>query len=441
MSLDPRAALERGAMRPLQVMVVALCIAMNALDGFDVLAISFAAPGIAKEWGIDPATLGIVLSMELFGMAAGSVLIGNAADRMGRRPTILGCLAVMAAGMFGAAFANNVETLLALRLVTGIGIGGMLSSTSAMVAEFSNARRRSLNVALNIAGYSTGAILGGLVASGLLADGGDWRSVFLFGGAMTAVMLPLALLMPESLDSLIVRRPPGALKKINATLGRLRIPSVERLPPQADVTHKPSIMSLFGPRYARITIQLTIAYFAQIMLFYYVQKWVPKIVVDMGFAPDQAAHVLVAANIGNLLGALLIAFSTQRVPLRPLIAASMVAGFIAIGIFGQGFTDINHLALSVAVAAFFVNASVVGLYPVLAQTYPSTLRASGIGFVIGVGRGGSALGPVIAGALFAGGSSLMLVSIMMGIGALVAAAMILTLPMTGGGGAGREKSA
>lgn len=426
---DPRDIVAASAMRPLQILIVALCIAMNALDGYDVLAISFAAPGIAEAWEVDRTTLGVVLSMELFGMSVGSVLIGNIADRIGRRPTILGCLSVMAVGMFGAAFAENVAVLSSWRLLTGIGIGGMLSSTTAIVSEFSNMRRRSLNVALNIAGYSTGAILGGLVASALFAHGGDWRSIFLFGGGMTAAMLPIAYtLIPESIDFLIERRPVGALPRINATLVRLQHPPLASLPPLPENSSKQSIAALFSPDLARFSIHLTTAYFAQIMLFYYVQKWVPKIVVDMGFGADDAALVLVAANIGNLLGALFIAFATQRFLLRPLIAASMVAGFVAIGIFGLGFHDIYHLALSVAVAAFFINASVVGLYPILTQTYPAALRATGTGFVIGAGRGGSGLGPVVAGALFASGGSLMLVSLAMGTGALLAAMMIVTLP-------------
>jgi MFS family permease len=211
MNADPRATLAAAPMRGLQIGVVALCIALNALDGFDVLAISFAAPGIAAEWGVTRATLGVVLSMELFGMAAGSVLIGNVADRIGRRPTILACLVVMAAGMFLAAGATSIAMLSITRLLTGLGIGGMISSTSAVVAEFSNARRRSLNVTLNIAGYSTGAILGGVVASALLGASGDWRMVFVFGGIMTLAALPITFfLLPESIESLIARRPSDA---------------------------------------------------------------------------------------------------------------------------------------------------------------------------------------------------------------------------------------
>ncbi|AJP74420.1 MFS transporter [Sphingomonas hengshuiensis] len=416
-------------MRAAQIAVVAMCIALNALDGFDVLAISFAAPGIALEWGIDKAMLGLLLSMELFGMAVGSVLIGNVADRIGRRPTILGCLVVMAIGMIAAWGAGDIQLLSAARLFTGLGIGGMLSSTSAMVAEFSNDRRRGLNVSLNIAGYSTGAILGGLVASALLAGTGDWRSVFLFGAIATCVALPLAyLLLPESIDSLIARRRPDAVTRVNATLARLARPAIEHLPPPPAHIEKPSLLTLFSRRYAGITALLTVAYFAQIMFFYYVQKWIPKIVVDMGFDQASAGRVLVAANVGNLAGAVAIGLAAQRYALRPLVIAAMLAGVAAISLFGLGFHDLLKLSVSAALAAFFINAGVVGMYPILAQAYPAALRASGTGFVIGIGRGGSAIGPVVAGALFASGSTLLTVSLAMSIGGMIAATMLFLLP-------------
>lgn len=429
MNNDPRAMLAASPMRPVQIVVVALCIALNALDGFDVLAISFAAPGIAAEWGVDRATLGVVLSMELFGMAAGSVLIGNIADRIGRRPTILSCLIVMTLGMAAALFANDVMTLSAVRFLTGIGIGGMISSTSAMVAEFSNDRRRGLNMVLNIAGYSVGAISGGLVASALLEMTGDWRSVFMLGTAATAAMIPLVIFfLPESIESLIARRPAGALESVNKTLRKLGHAAVDMLPPPPEQVVKPSIGSLFSQNYARVTILLTAAYFAQILFFYYIQKWIPKIVVDLGFDAAEAGRVLVAANVGNLAGALVIGLASQRFNLRPLVAGAMLAGFLAIGAFGLAGADLTRLSITAAVAAFFVNAGVVGMYPIFAQTYPAALRASGTGFVIGIGRGGSALGPVVAGALFASGNSLLIVSLAMGVGGLIAATMICLLP-------------
>lgn len=429
MNPNPRETLDAAPMHWRQIIVVAICIALNALDGFDVLSISFAAPGIAAEWGIDRATLGVVLSMELIGMAVGSVLIGNVADKIGRRPVILACLVIMAAGMFAASTAQNVTFLSVTRLLTGLGIGGMLSSTSAMVAEFSNVKRRSLNMALNIAGYSSGAILGGLVASSLLEITGDWRSVFLFGGVMTAIGLPLAwLLLPESIDSLLARRPAQALERINRTLGRLGHGAIGAMPAAPAGQPKISILSLFSRDYAGATILLTVAYFAQIMLFYYVVKWVPKIVVDLGYTPAEAGRVLVAANIGNLLSAVLIGVAAQKISLRPMVIAAMVTGFFAIGVFGSGLSSLGALSLAAAAAAFFINAGAVGMYPIFGTTFPAHIRASGIGFVIGVGRGGSAVGPVIAGALFNGGASLLTVSLVMGLGGLIVATMLFLLP-------------
>ena len=425
---DPRATIAAGPMRPAQIMIVGLCIALNMLDGFDVLSISFAAPGIATEWQVDKAVLGIVLSMELLGMAAGSVLIGNLADRIGRRPVVLGCLVVMALGMSGAAMAWDVRSLSAARFGTGLGIGGMLSATSAMVAEFASDRRRSLCVTLNIAGYSAGAIIGGLIVSAM-QESLSWRSVFVFGAGATLVTLPLAVwLLPEPLASLLARRPANALERVNLTLRRIGAAPIGTMPPIDHAVARPSIGALFAPRYRRITILLTVAYFAQILFFYYIQKWVPKIVADMGFDTAQAGRALVAANVGNLSGALAIAVASQRWPVRPLVITAMLAGVVAIGVFGFGFRSLPALSLTAAVAAFFINAAVVGLYPIFAAAFPAELRASGTGFIIGVGRGGSALGPIVAGALFAAGSSLLTVSLTMGLGGVLAAVALALLP-------------
>lgn len=415
-------------MRRLQIVAVALCIALNGLDGFDVLAISFAAPGIAAEWGIGRGTLGIVLSMELLGMAAGSVLLGNVADRFGRRPTIIGCLIVMASGMFLAAIADNVVTLSATRLYTGLGIGGMLAATSAMVAEFSNDKQRDTNVMLNIAGYSLGAIVGGGVASALLACTGAWESVFVFGGIVTTLLLPAVLLwLPESIDSLIARRPADALVRINRTLERLELAPVHTLP-EAPRVQSSSVVTLFSPTYIRTTSLLTLAYFAQILAFYYLQKWTPKIVVDLGHEPASAGLVLVCASVGGLLGAVFLGLLAQKCALRPIIITAMCAAFVMFGIFGVGHRDLLVLCGIVGVAGFFTNGAVVGMYPIMSRAFPAALRASGTGFAIGVGRGGAAAGPVLAGAMFAAGSGLWAVSLVMGAGALAAALFIALLP-------------
>src|SRR5262245_21517853 len=171
---DPREVIAESPMGSLQILVVAITVALNALDGFDVLSISYASPGIAQEWGIDRAALGIVLSMELIGMALGSVLLGGIADTIGRRPTILGCLVVMATGMVMGTTADGVISLSVWRVITGLGIGGMLAAINAVAAEFSNTERRHLSVSLMSIGYPVGAVLGGIAAARLL-QGNDWR--------------------------------------------------------------------------------------------------------------------------------------------------------------------------------------------------------------------------------------------------------------------------
>ena len=152
MHTDPRELLNQAEMTRFQYIVVALTVALNALDGFDVLAISFASPGIAAEWGTTRAALGFILSAELWGMAIGSVALGGVADSIGRKPTILGCLFVMVIGMFMVTLTDNLYVLCALRVLTGIGIGGMLAAINAQAAEFSNNKNRATVIAFMSAG-------------------------------------------------------------------------------------------------------------------------------------------------------------------------------------------------------------------------------------------------------------------------------------------------
>ena len=148
MNTDPRDVISSAAMTRLQYIIVAMTVGLNALDGFDVMAISFASPGIADEWGLSLGALGFVLSMELFGMAIGSILLGGVADKIGRRPTILGCLTAMSIGMFMVTTTDSLVELSIWRILTGLGIGGMLAAINAMAAEFSNTERRPFSISI-----------------------------------------------------------------------------------------------------------------------------------------------------------------------------------------------------------------------------------------------------------------------------------------------------
>lgn len=428
---DPREILSAAPMSRMQIIAVSLCVALIALDGFDVLSISFAAPGIASDWGINRAALGVVLSMELVGMAVGSLLLGRLADAIGRRPTILACLGVMTAGMFLASTAPGVEVLSGYRFITGLGIGGILAASNAMTAEYSNAKRKNLCVTLMAAGYPMGAIGGGSAASALLTSF-DWRSVFVFGGFATLALIPLVwFFLPESIDYLTQRRPAGALQRVNATLARMGRPPVADLP-AAKSAPKSGVARLFASDLAMRTLLLTVIYFAHILTFYFIIKWIPKIVVDMGFPPPLAGSVLVWANVGGATGAVLLGFLSQRYSVQKLVFICFVCAAAMVAVFGAGQRDLAQLSVIAAIAGFFTNAAIVGLYAMFAQAFPTEVRASGTGFVIGVGRGGAALAPMIAGFLFAAGYGLQFVAIMMSVGSLVAAAALLVFARANG---------
>ena len=450
MSNDPRDLIARSPMSTRQVLVVAITIALNALDGFDVLSISFASPGIAAEWGITRAALGFVLSMELFGMALGSIFLGSLADKIGRRPTVLGCLVVMATGMFMATTSNGILGGLVMplvaplaasfgytldarladlsmwRIITGLGIGGMLAAINAVVAEFSNTRRRDLNVAIMSIGYPVGAALGGFITSTGL-ELAEWRSVFYFGATVTVVMIPIVFfLMPESVHWLTRKQPAGALDKINRTLTVLGHPTVAALPAVSADVRKRSSGDLFKAPLLATTVLATMAYFFHITTFYYIVKWVPTIVVGMGFAPSSAGYVLSWLNVGGATGGTVLGLLSQRFSVRGLTIVVMLLSTVAVALFGRSPADLTRLTLICMVAGFCTNAAITGMYAIFAKAFPTHVRASGTGVAVGIGRGGSVLAPIIAGFLFTS-YTLPTVSLLMGLGSLVAAMVLLKL--------------
>jgi benzoate transport len=424
---DPRSIVDEGVMSVGQWLAVVVTVGLNAMDGFDVLSISFASPGIAKEWGVDKAMLGWVLSTELLGMALGSVLLGGVADKIGRRPTILACLVAMAAGMYGAGHASGVTELLGWRLLTGLGIGGVLPSINAVAAEFSNRQWRSLAMALMVIGYPLGGILGGLLVQRLLGSG-TWHSVFVFGAWATAIFVPIVwFLVPESVAFLDRRRAPDSLEKINRILVRLGHPPASALGESAQAADKRSITDILKPGLAATTILITFAYFAHITSFYFILKWVPKIVVDMGYAPKAAAGVLTWVNVGGATGGAIFGLLAPRIGLKRLTIFTLLGASVMIVLFGRGASSLAALTVTVAVAGLFNNSAVAGLYLLFAVVFPTHVRATGTGFAVGVGRGGAALAPIIAGYLFQAGLGTQIVAAIMATGSLMGAAALLAL--------------
>lgn len=423
-SSDPRETIAKSPMTRMQVAAVAVTVGLNALDGFDVLSIAFAGPGIKAAWNIDQAQLGYVLSAELFGMALGSLFLGGVADKIGRRPTILGCLALMLVGMFMAAHTNGIYELMTWRVITGLGIGGVLAAINAVAAEFSNQKRKHLCVSIMSIGYPIGAVVGGTIATTLLKSY-SWPSVFYLGAAFTALFIPLTLFfIPESPAWLTRKQPVGALEKINKSLRRMGHAAITALPTISQEVRKRSIADIFGPGLILTSILVAAGYFFHITTFYFVLKWTPNIVADMGFPASAAGNVLVWANVGGALGGAVLGLLTLRYGVKGLTITAMVLSTIAVAIFGHSPKDLGILSLLCAVSGFFTNAAIVGMYAIFAHAFPTHVRATGTGFGIGVGRGGSVLSPIIAGYLFKAGVSVPTVAMYLALGSLIAAIII-----------------
>lgn len=423
---DPRSLLARSPMSTLQIIVCTVTVFLNALDGFDLLAISFATPGIMKEFGLKASTeLGVVLAADLLGMAVGSFILGGVADLYGRRRAILSFLVVMAIGMYACSHAENREWLAGWRFFTGLGIGGMLAAINATAAEFSNDGSRKFWVALMTIGYPLGNILAAFILSPLLKTH-TWRVVFELGAAATAAMIPVVwFLVPESVSWLSRKQPANALTRINATLQRMGHAAIDALPVLGSAPTRAPLADVFRAQYLLLTLLLVFAYFAHITSFYYILKWVAPIIAKMGYSPSNIADVLFWASVGGATGGALLGILALRVNLIWLTSGVLVLGMIAISIFGRGSADLAGLKTIVAICGFFTNAGIVGLYTLLALAYPTHLRATGTGVVIGAGRGGAALAPILAGYLFGQGYSLQTVSIVMGCGSLIGAIALL----------------
>ncbi len=430
---DPRSVIENGAMGVRQWLAVGITILLNALDGFDVLSSAFAGPGIKQEWHLAPDGLGAVLSMELIGMGLGSLVLGSMADKYGRRPTIILCLIMMATGMFLATTATSPQILSLYRVFTGLGIGGMLAATNAVAFELSNRKHRSMALSFMVIGYPLGAFFGGLIASSLLKTH-DWRIVFMFGGTMTALMLPLVLLfVPETPAWLAQARPTGALQRINGILGRFGLASVQELGAQSHAEAKASLADIFKPAYARTTLVLSLGYAAHMLTFYYILKMAPSIISDpqfagQHFAKAQGAGVLAYANLGGAIGGACLGLLIGNFGIKRATLVALALSVIMVAKFGLGANDLNGWTWAVVLAGLFTNAAVVGFYSAFAASYPTHVKATGTGFALSVGRGGAALSPYLAGLLFASHQGLLTASIVMAMGSLVALALFALLP-------------
>jgi MFS family permease len=347
-------------------------VALNMLDGFDVLAMSFAASGVKADWHLLDGQLGALLSAGLVGMGLGSLTLGPCADRWGRRIIVLVSVAVAGLGMLGSALARDYADLLVLRVLTGIGIGGTIASVAVVVSEYAPQRLRGTALAIYAAGYSIGATIGGALAAYAIPRYG-WRAAFVIGGALSLLMLPLAWRsLPESLAVLPTRRAVAGVDSARAQWRLLMRPS---------------------------TLLVWLVFFCTMAGFYFILSWTPRLLNAAGLSAGQGMTGGVLLNLGGIAGCGLFALAAARFDTHRLLLGALAGSALLIVVFGFVMSRLDFALGTALLLGTIANAAMAGLYAVGPPLYPSEVRTTGMGWAIGIGRFGAILAPFASGAL------------------------------------------
>ena len=404
-SLNPvQERIASGSMSLRQWIVVFLCMTLNMVDGFDIVAMSAIAPGIAADWEFSPQTMGLLLAAALIGMTLGAVYLAPLADKLGRRTMILYAAFGTSICLFlSAVVPQSVELMFAIRILTGLGVGVIMASTTTVATEFSATAWRNALIPVIVMGYPFGALCVSPVAEWLLDDYG-WRSMFAFGGVATAAVAVAAWLwMPESLDFLSNKDgdEKQRLSAINKILISLRKERVASVPAPLHREQAAKISSLLQPQYRSLTIQLWILFFAGLFNMYFLLSWIPSLFENSGFTPSEGRGALLYFNIGGVLGIMGLSLITSRVHLLNTILIFFVVSSLAMLAFGLGIAvdSVLSMNLLILIIGFFFQGGYTGMYTISARFYPSQIRATGVGWAIGLGRTGAILSPIIAGVL------------------------------------------
>lgn len=395
--MDIRTSINTRPMSPYQWLIIAVITYLNALDGYDLVATAFAAPHLAEEFAIGSSLLGWVLSAALLGVGVGAAVFGPAGDRWGRRNVILVALLIDTVGLLLSGFAGSTAAFIAWRFVTGVGVGGVLACVTVLVSEYSNDRFRGLAMAVYASGYGVGATLCGVLASKVVESHG-WHWIFFVGAALSAVALVLATaLLPESVDVLASRGDAARVERIARRIGHggAVVPAQTSAPASASG----ALRAIVSPVWLSTTVRIWIAFSLISFGFAFANSWTPKLLNELGLSAQQGIFGGIMIAFGGTIGSLIFGVITTRVDARVLLIAFAIggAGALVAFIFSAGASFVAF-PLGVLVG-MLLNACVTGMYTVTPASYPTHLRATGVGVALAVGRVGSVCGPLLIGYL------------------------------------------
>lgn len=409
----------------MRMVIVGLCFLLNAIDGMDVVILSYIAPVMSADWQLSPEKLGVVFSASLAGMVIGCFFVAPLADRWGRRPLTITAMASITVCMILSGFVGNVVELMVLRFIVGIWIGAILASMAAIAAEFAPVRDRALAVSVMTAGYPLGAVFTGLVLAPLLPQYG-WHMMLVGAGLISLVVLPfLWFLLPESIDFLVRRQPANALARVNKGLARLKLAPVTELPPPAVKKGGLAIGEVFRGERLRATLALWLGIFMGFMSLYFVISWITKLAAGAGLSVENAIYVGAIMNFGAFLGTLLMGKLSGIFPQSRVGACFLVLAAVMLVIFGTVKMPLPVILVNAFVMGVAIYGGFNAFYGLAAHLYPAAVRSTGIGWAMGVGRFGAVVGPMLGGVLLGAGASLATVMVVFAVPLLIAAVAAL----------------
>jgi MFS transporter, AAHS family, vanillate permease len=396
--------LDIARITPVQFGIIFMCFFGMMLDGFDIVIISFTAPGIARDWSVGPEQVGFVFSSGLVGMTCGAMFLSSIADLYGRRILISASLVATGVSTFAVYYANSVTELIGLRFLAGLGMGALMAVLPAMGGEFSPQRHRNFILSIMVSGTSVGSVLGGVISAWAIPEFG-WRALYYYTGIVIALSgIVFFLTVPESLQHIIARGRDDALGRINRILAYIGQRQISELPPVSGsvASESASVKSLLTPTRRKMTFLAWGAFGMGFAGMYFMTNWMPKIFVDSGIPEDKSIHAVVILTFGSIIGATTVGWLSRRWALNYLIGIAFAVGTSLILVLSMVIRHSDESAVPIVWAlSFLVGITVYGafanLYSIALTIYPSQVRITGIGWCYGLGRAGAIISPALAG--------------------------------------------
>jgi AAHS family 4-hydroxybenzoate transporter-like MFS transporter len=394
--------------RPLsrnQWWLVILCFLIVAVDGMDVAIMGFIAPSILSEWQISRPAFGIVMGAAPIGLALGALFAGSSSDWFGRRKVLLFSVLGFGVCTLLTAFARNTTEMALLRLLTGLGMGAAMPNATTLLSEYVPERRRAFLVAIMFTGFNLGSAMVGFAAAALIPSFG-WKSVLVMGGVLPLVLLPMLLFwLPESARFMVARGYAAQqIEKVLSKVSQMPLVGVTQYTSgEAPTGARQPIAMLFQQGFRLRTITLWVTYFMGLLVIYLTTSWLPTMMKDAGMSVDRAANVTAMFQLGGTVGALLVGWLMGRMDPNRVIAGAYLLGAVALVVMGlNGLLSASIVVLVVAVG-FCLSGAQTGLNGFAPGCYPTVARATGVSWMLGIGRLGSILGSSIGGLLLSQG--------------------------------------